>query len=232
MPGPGARRRCARSSGAPLVWSSSSHDAAATVGSRLRGGERASEQRRQQSDKRKGSGTSARDGEAKRDYTAAASARWPAGRGDGALARASRTAAAARSALVELGDRDAAAEQVAIAVDVVDARRPAASTWSRAARGDGERRLLAAVGVPPVVGCRPPPPCAARASADCRRDRRGRPRRRGSRRGSRSSRRRSGRARPWARSRSARPSACRRPESSSSARGSRSPSAAWRRRRR
>ena len=49
-------------------------------------------------------------------------------------------------------------------------------------------------------------------------------------RGSRSSRRRSDRARPSLRSRSARPSACRRPETTPSARGSRSPSAASRRR--
>ena len=69
---------------------------------------------------------------------------------------------------------------------------------------------------------RPPRPCAARASADCRRGRGRLPRSRGSRRESRSSRRRSGRARTSIPTPSARPSACPAPGSSSSARGSRS----------
>ena len=125
--------------------------------------------------------------------------------------------------------RRAGADQVAVAVRLVDPgdRRPVL-VGVDAGRED---RDLARVGAVPVADQRPR---GVRGAAQRRvlggplpRARPGR-----SRRGSRSSRRRTGRSRRGPRTRSARPSACRRPGTTWSARGSRSRSAAWRRRRR
>ena len=96
----------------------------------------------------------------------------------------------------------------------------------------GERGELARVRVRPLVDDDVVGRVRARGAAGSRRRATPLARRRGSRRGSRSSRRRTGRARRGPRTRSARPSACPRPGTTSSARGSRSRSVAWRRRRR
>ena len=152
---------------------------------------------------------------------------------DGTRRRPRTVTREAHDALPRIRERYASsggqvAEQVAVAVGVVDARdrRP---ELVLAQPGRGIRRLLARVRTRPLG----------------RGHRRGRvrrvlervvlrgpsrpSRRRGSPRGSRSSRRRSGRARPATRSPSARSSACPPPATTSSARGSRSPSAASRR---
>ena len=124
-------------------------------------------------------------------------------------------------------DRRAGADQVAVAVGVVDAAdgRP---ELLLARPGGGEGGALAGVGVLPLVGGDDLGGVGRVLEQVVRRGRRRPARSRGSPRGWRSSRRRSGRARPSARSRSARSSACRRPGRTRSGRGSRSPSAAWR----
>ena len=127
-------------------------------------------------------------------------------------------------------ERFAAAHQVAVAVRRRRSATPAGSTCAPAGGRRGRPRPRGEYG-------RSHPP--SRSSAVCGAWRSGlsstghRARRhlRRSRRGWRASRHRSGRARGGPRSRSARSSACRRPGSSSSGRGSRSRSDAWPRRR-
>ena len=132
----------------------------------------------------------------------------------------------------QLGHRHAGAEQVAVALDVVDAAHRRPVLRAAAARPPGRRPPRAsrrAASRPSAALAR----CAARSSAGCRR----------------AARRPDSTLRdlgadgdhgvaeavelvPATRSRSARPSACRPPGSSASARGSRSRSAAWPRPRR
>ena len=133
------------------------------------------------------------------------------------------------ASLRERFQRRAGADQVAVAVRLVDAgdRRPVL-VGVDAGREDRE---LAGVGAVPLADQRARRCAGRRAAASSPGSTP--PRRPGrSRRGSRSSPRRTGRSRRGPRTRSARPSACRRPGTTSSARGSRSRPAAWRRRRR
>ena len=126
----------------------------------------------------------------------------------------------------KLFHRRTGAEEIAIAVNVVDPGdgRPE-FVFARPRRGIGG--LLARIGPVPFVGDRLAARCAAHFSERYFADRPFRSRSLRSRHGWKSSRRKSDRARLSIRSRSARSSSFRRPETKPSAREIRNPSGAW-----